>query len=176
MQAQRLDNNEDSLVKRTTINEHSSWKQMMKQIMHEYHLEDKHQQVSKYMMKKLLDHIKNETFQQIATDAQNKTNDRQWKENHRISKRAKYMERLTKKLCSAILWVRVGMLPIKANKKSQYKEGLTCRFCRQHDETKDHTLPRCLTTPSDTDAQDLNRLRMFADHIMATERIMEGTT
>ena len=122
MQAHRLDSKADSLVKRTTNNEHNIWKQMVKQIMQDYHLEDKHLQIFKDMMKKLLDHMNNEKFQEeVAAEAQNKTKDRKWKENHRIGigKRPRYMERLTRKQCIAILRARTGMLPIKANQKSQ---------------------------------------------------------
>ena len=42
MQAYRLENKEVSPEKRTANNEHSLWKQMVKQIMQEYHLEDKY--------------------------------------------------------------------------------------------------------------------------------------
>ena len=41
MQAHRLENKSESLVKRTTNNEHSLWKQMVKQIMQEYNMEEK---------------------------------------------------------------------------------------------------------------------------------------
>ena len=60
MQAHRLENKTDWQVKRTKNDEHSLWKQMVIQIMQEYHLEEKHIQISKDMMKKLLDHMNNE--------------------------------------------------------------------------------------------------------------------
>ena len=60
MQAHRLENKTDSQVKRTKNDGHSLWKQMVIQIMQEYHLEEKHLQISKDMMKKLLDHMNNE--------------------------------------------------------------------------------------------------------------------
>ena len=85
MQAHRLENKTDSLVKRTINNEHSLWKQMVKQIMQEHHLEEKHLQISKDMMKKLLDHMNNEKVQEEReTEAQNKSKVRKWRENHRI--------------------------------------------------------------------------------------------
>ena len=63
-----------------TNNEHSPWKQMVKQIMQEYHLEEKHLQISKDMMKKLLDHMNKEKFQEeIEAEAQNKSKVRKWK-------------------------------------------------------------------------------------------------
>ena len=64
MHAHRLENKTDSQVKRTTNNEHSPWKQIIKQIMQEYHLEEKHLQISKDMLKKLLDHMNKEKFQE----------------------------------------------------------------------------------------------------------------
>ena len=57
--------------------------------------------------------------------------------NHRIDigKRPRYMERLTRKQCSAIPRARAGMLPVKANQKRQHKEDLIFRFCKQQEET-----------------------------------------
>ena len=188
MQAHRLENKKDSLVKRNTNNEHSLWKQMIKQIMQEYHQEEKHLQISKDMLKKLLDHMNKEKFQEeIEAEAQNKSKVRKWKENHRIeiAKRPRYMERLTRKQCSAILRARAGMLPVKANQKRQHKEDLRYRFCKQQEETQEHILIECPTLQPTADNidykklnddQDLDQLRRIANHIMATERKMEDIT
>ena len=188
IQALRLENKADSLVKRTTNNEHSLWKQIVKQIMQEYHLEEKHLEISKDMMKKLLDPMNNKKFQkEIEAEAQNKSKMRKWKENHRIDigNRPRYMERLTRKQCSAILRKRARMLPVKANQKSQHKEDLISGFCKQQEETREHILIECPTlqpTPNDiyyknlNDDQDLDQLRRLANHIMAKEKKMEDTT
>ena len=90
------------------------------------------------------------------------------------------MERLTRKQCSAILRARAGMLPIKANQKSQHKEDLICCFCKQQEETQEHISIECPAlqpTPNDIEDTNLNddQLRRFANHIIVTERKMEDT-
>ena len=76
------------------------------------------------------------------------------------------------------------MLPVKANQKRQHKEDLLCCFCKQ-EEAQEHILIGCPTlqpTANDidyknlNDDQDLDQLKRFANHIMATERKMEDIT
>ena len=51
MQAHQLENKDDSLAKRITSDKNILWKKMVKEIMNEYSLEEKHLQMSKEMLK-----------------------------------------------------------------------------------------------------------------------------
>ena len=189
MQAHRLENKDDSLAKRITSDKNSLWKKMVKEIMNEYHLEEKHLQMSKEMLKKIIDHVNKEKYkEEIRKEAQTKSKTKHWAENIStpIGNRPQYMEKLTRKQCSAIIRTRSRMLATKTNQKNQHKDdNQLCRYCGQQEETQEHLLIQCPTLqPTNTNTNyldvfmdhDLERLRAMATHIMATERKMEELT
>ena len=66
------------------------------------------------------------------------------KEDWQPTKRAKYMNELTRKQTSTIFKARCRMIQVKGNYKNGYTD-ITCRKCRKSNETQQHVLEECPT-------------------------------
>ena len=64
------------------------------------------------------------------------------KKNWNIGQRANYLNKLTRNKASTIFKARTRMLKIRANYKNGNKD-LTCRACKETDETQQHILEEC---------------------------------
>ena len=173
--------------KHTTNNEHSPWKQMVKQIMQDYHLEDKRLQISKEMMKK-----STWPHEQRKVPGGDCSRSRKQNEGQKMERKPQNWQRKKTKVHAKTnkktMQCHTKSESRNATSQSQPKEpiqDLILRFCKQQEEIQEHILIECPTlqpTPNDidyknlSDDQDLDQLRKFANHTMATEWKMEDTT
>ena len=94
--------------------------------MNEYNLDEKHPQMSKAMLKKIIDHMNKEKYEEeIRKEVQTKSKTKHWAENIStpIGTRPQHMEKLTRKQCSAIIRTRSRMLAAKTNQKKTAQRG-----------------------------------------------------
>ena len=64
------------------------------------------------------------------------------KDQLKIGKRPAYMQTLTRQDCTNIFKIRARMLAVKANFKGT-AQNLTCRWCKEKNETQQHILTKC---------------------------------
>ena len=94
--------------------------------------------------------------------------------------REKYLDLLTKLQASAIFKARTRMINVKDNFRGN-QEDLTCRFCRNCDETQEHVLSQCGNIHYDESTKvynvfndDINQLRLHAKSIIIIENLIKN--
>ena len=94
------------------------------------------------------------------------------KKRHKNRDKPKYMEKLNRKQCSAILRARASMLMVKANHKKTYEPNLLCRSCHKTPETQEHILQDCLKIEQKNGKVEYNKL--FEDDVETLKGIAES--
>ena len=188
MQAPRLENKEGNLAKRLTKEASSIWRKETLEITNQYDLKEEHLNMSKEMLKKILDLTNQHLFsKEMQNEALAKSKTKHWLDmkHQQEAKRPQYMNKITRTQCSAIARARTQMIAAKANHKNQYGEHLQCRYCNKDEETQEHILTKCthLHTKGPKigyrdlfQDQDLEKLRTAAVHIIDIEKRTEGAT
>ena len=148
MQAHRIHNKKGpSLNKTETTHKNSHWRERTIAILAEYKLSEENLNISKKGLSKVLDTLNKEImYQEMKNEAISKTKIRHWMENKEHTKgeqRPKYMEKLSRKQCNAIIRTRSSMLPVKTNLKTTYKDDLRCRLCGSQNEDQKYVLTEC---------------------------------
>ena len=187
MQAHRIHNKKGpSLNKTETTHKNSQWRERTIEILAEYKLSEENLSISKNGLSKVLDTLNKENvYQEMKNEASSKTKIRHWmenKENNKGEQRPKYMEKLSRKQCNAIIRTRSSMLPIKTNLKATFKDDLTCRLCGNQDEDQKHVLTECTKNPEKIEIpyEDLfkddnwEKLKVAAEKIILTSNRMEA--
>ena len=94
--------------------------------------------------------------------------------------REKYLDLLTRLQASAIFKARTRMINVKDNFRGN-QEDLTCRFCRNCDETQEHVLSQCGNIHYDESTKvynvfndDINQLRLYAKSIIIIENLIKN--
>ena len=106
-----------------------------------------------------------EIEREIHQEVESKSKVRHWAE--RISEikpgvRPEYMNKLTRKQCSAIIKIRSRMIPAKENMKGTYKDT-TCRWCKKNRETQEHLVDQCTEFRQKAQIQDLTYQSIYTN-------------
>ncbi len=172
MQNIRLESkNPSKLIRQVTGNNHSPWKEHVYELMKRYEISKDMEKrtASKEIDKK----IQQETIEEIKEEAQTKSKIRDWVDNTQEIKpgtRPDYMNKLTRKQCTAILKVRSRMLPIKSNMKAKFTDS-NCRWCKIATETQQHIMDECPIIKQKVKNQDIKHKDTYHNH--PTEKMRE---
>ena len=149
MQAKRIDMmKEEALIKDATQPETSTWRKHIEDIPKELNIYEQRTILSKEALKtQIIKEVESKIRVELENEAEQKTKVghwRQWKKEIKIGVRPKYMDKLSRKQCNAIIRTRASMMMVKANYKTEYGPNLSCRLCDQQKETQQHILQDCL--------------------------------
>ena len=133
MQARRIaKKNNQTLIKKVTTDQNSIWKKRTQEIMEEYEIKEEDLDISKNKLKNRIKTENNKRFlKQIREEANTKTKVNHWlnlKEQLEPGKRPRYMTKLNRNQCRAIIKTRSRMLPVKDNQPGNHV-NLNCRKC-----------------------------------------------
>ena len=148
MQAKRIDMmKEEALIKDATQPETSTWRKHIEDIAKELNVYEQMTILSKEALKtQIIKEIESKIQVELENEAEQKTKVghwRQWKKEIKIGVRPKYMDKLSRKQCNAIIRTRASMLMVKANYKTEYGPNLSCRLWDRQKETQQHILQDC---------------------------------
>ena len=167
---------EESLVKDITEDESSSWKKRTEEVAKEFHVHEQMYVISKEALKhQVCKEIESKVQEEIENEAETKSKINHWKvrkESIEIGVRPKYMDKLNRKQCNAILRARASMLMTKSNYKKIHETNLLCRFCKKSEETQEHILQDCLKIDRTMGKIEYNRI--FEDEIGPLKEIAES--
>ena len=125
----------------------STWRKHVIDLAKELHIYDQMAILSKETLKhRIQKEIETKILEEIDNEAEIKTKIYHWKERKKeikVGTRPKYMDKLNRKQCNAILRARSSMLMVEENYKKQYESNLLCRFCDKYNETQEHILLDC---------------------------------
>ena len=177
LQAKRIEQmEEDSLIKDITKTETSIWKKNIEETTKEFHVAEQMTVLTKNGLKTLIQRESEAKFaDEIENEAERKPKINHWwakRRDTKIGTRPKYMEKLNRKQCSAILRARASMLTVKANHKKTYEPNLLCRFCQKTPETQEHILQDCLKIKRKNGKVEYNKL--FEDDVETLKGIAES--
>ena len=186
LQAKRIDQmKEESLIKDATQAKTSTWRKHVIDLAKELYIYDQMAILSKETLKhRILKEIETKILEEIHNEAETKTKIYHWKQRKKeikVGTRPKYMDKLNRKQCNAILRARASMLMVKENYKKQYENNLLCRFCENHNETQEHILQDCTKikrskekiTYSKIFEEDTEPLREIANEIIKIEECLK---
>ena len=133
---------------------------------------------------RILKEIETKILEEIHNEAETKTKIYHWKQRKKeikVGTRPKYMDKLNRKQCNAILRARASMLMVKENYKKQYENNLLCRFCENHNETQEHILQDCTKIKRSKEKiiyskifeEDTEPLREIANEIIKIEECLK---
>ena len=177
LQAKRIEQmEEESLIKDITKTETSIWKKNIEETTKEFHVAEQMTVLTKNGLKTLIQRESEAKFaEEIENEAERKPKINHWwakRRDTKIGTRPKYMEKLNRKQCSAILRARASMLTVKANHKKTYEPNLLCRFCHKTPETQEHILQDCLKIKRKNGKVEYNKL--FEDDVATLKGIAES--
>ena len=137
LQAKKIDMmKEEALIKDTTQSETSTWMKHIEDISKELNVYEQIAILSKEALKtQIIKEVESKTQEELENEAEQKTKDSHWRHwNNKKKKngvRPKYMHKLSRKQCNAIIRTRASMVMVKANYKNEYGPNLTCRLFNQ---------------------------------------------
>ena len=142
---EKMDNNK--LVKKILQRENSKINTEMVELMEEYEITNQELIGNKYNIKAKIENKNKEKFNEIIhQEASQKSKTKHWNElTDKIqTRRPKYMDKLTRKQCSAIIKARCRVIPTKDNQPNMYTSD-RCRLCKEDNskETQKHILEEC---------------------------------
>ena len=148
MQAKRIDMmKEEALIKDATQPETSTWRKHIEDIAKDLNVYEQMTILPKEALKtQITKEVESKIQVELENEAEQKTKVghwRQWKKDIKIGIRPKYMDKLSRKQCNAIIRTRASMMMVKANYKTEYGPNLSCRLCQQQKETQQHILQDC---------------------------------
>ena len=173
----RLNREKSEMMKKVLSNPKCLWEEHTNAVTREYKINKDQLVGSKYQTKSNIKKAIKDQFKiNINQAAQGKSKMNYFLEGHddwEPLKRADYMNKLTRKQTSLIFKARTRMLKFKGNYKNGYP-NLTCRICKQAEETQTHVLEECpVLHPDDNNkipkhqvfSGDAGTLRNTADKI-----------
>ena len=185
LQAKRISEmKEETLIKDATNHENSTWGAHIAEIAKELHVYEQMPNLSKDALKKQIEkEIETKILEEIATEAEKKTKVNHWKKWKKVTKvgqRPKYMDKLSRKQCNAVLRARASMLMVKENYKTGQENTNLCRFCKENKETQEHIIQECtkIKTMSGTISyekifeENTETLKTIAEEIIKLEEIL----
>ena len=186
LQAKRIDQmKEESLIKDATQAKTSTWRKHVIDLAKELHIYDQMAILSKETLKhRIQKEIETKILEEIDNEAEIKTKIYHWKERKKeikVGTRPKYMDKLNRKQCNAILRAKSSMLMVKENYKKQYESNLLCRFCDKYNETQEHILQDCTKIKRTKEKiiyskifeEDTEPLREIANEIIKIEECLK---
>ena len=138
---------EEALIKDATQPETSTWRKHIEDMTKELNVYEQMTILSKEALKtQIIKEVESKIQVELENEAEQKTKVgrwRQWKKEIKIGVRPKYMNKLCRKQCNAIIRTRASMMMVKANYKNEYGPNLSCRLINQQKETQQHILQDC---------------------------------
>ena len=154
--------NNERLKKLATSNTESLWKNLVKTSCDKLKITPEELRDEKYAVKNNVKK-KAQEYMKLKTESEGQEKS---KVQHLIKgkiewtpgKRAKYLDKLTRKECNTIFRARTRMSEVKNNFKTKYQDN-TCRACKTTTETQEHVLNECQilhpTSESKVTSQDI---------------------
>ena len=144
----RHDEGRSPKIKDATQPETSTWRKHIEDIAKELNVYEQMTILSKEALKtQIVKEVESKIQVELENEAKQKTKVghwRQWKKEIKIGIRPKYMDKLSRKQCNAIIRTRASMMMVKANYKTEYGPNLSYRLWEQQKETQQHILQDCL--------------------------------
>ena len=185
LQAKRISEmKEETLIKDATNHENSTWRAHIAEIAKELHVYEQMPTLPKDALKKQIEkEIETKILEEIANEAEKKTKVNHWKKWKKVTKvgqRPKYMDKLSRKQCSAVLRARASMIMVKENYKTGQENTNLCRFCKENKETQEHIIQECTkiertcgkTSYEKIFEENTETLKTIAEEIIKLEEIL----
>ncbi len=165
MQGIRIEKIPDNkLIKQITRDDEGTWKKHINELMERYYITP---DTKKSEASRIIDQLMQlEIIEEIHQEAKTKTKIKHWMERTdeiKPAQRPEYMNKLTRKQCTAILKVRTRMLPVLENRKTAQNSN-TCRWCKTEPETQIHIIDECHAIRQNFKNHTIKYEEMFQNH------------
>ena len=154
MEARIMRNNNETMKKLLMLTNQDSWAITNNEIKRKLKIGDHELKEDKDIVKQTVKKAAYEDFKNKLNESSKEKSKVQYylqgKKEWTPGKASEYMKKLNRNQASNIFKARTRMLPIKGNQKNEYtdKDGnthITCRLCKEKDETQKHILEECTT-------------------------------
>ena len=142
----RLNREKSEMMTKVLDNPKCLWEEHTTSKMREYGIQGENLVGTKYQTKNYVKRVIKDQFKTNINQASQGKSKMMYflegKNEWQTFRRAEYMNMLTRKQASIIFKARTRMLKCKGNYKNGYPT-LTCRMCKQAEETQTHVLEEC---------------------------------